>query len=84
MQHGATAGWTGARGARAMSGSCVTGESAPADESAAETAAAHWHGRVLGVRVPAAWPLLAVLAVQLLLSVRPVRADTASREEATL
>ena len=38
--------------------------------------------RVRGRRFPGAWPLLAVLAVQAALSLRLVRADTASQSEA--
>ena len=39
-----------------------------------------WTARL---RVPASWPLLAVLAVQTILSLRLVRADTAFEDEAT-
>ena len=48
------------------------------------------HGKVPGKRergsaprIPSGWPLLAVLAVQALLSLRLVRADTAFEVEAT-
>jgi 4-amino-4-deoxy-L-arabinose transferase-like glycosyltransferase len=46
-------------------------------------AAAHRHGRIAKLRVPASWALLAVLAVQAALSLRLVRADTAFEDEAT-
>jgi hypothetical protein len=59
--------------------------SAPAAALAADTArpaAAHRVGRTAGWRVPGSWPLLPVLAVQAVLSVRLVGADTAFQDEA--
>src|SRR6202046_2681341 len=50
---------------------------------AIETAATHRRGRTTKLRVPASWPLLAILAVQAALSLRLVRADTAFEDEAT-
>lgn len=47
------------------------------------TAASHHRGRPSRLRIPAGWPLVAVLAVQALLSLRLVRADTAFEDEAT-
>jgi Dolichyl-phosphate-mannose-protein mannosyltransferase len=67
----------------------------PATEEAAEfstssawtapetTAASHRPKRTVRMPVPASWPLLAVLAVQTVLSLRLVRADTAFEDEAT-
>jgi hypothetical protein len=43
----------------------------------------HCPPRTARLRVPASWPLLAVLAVQTVLSLRLVRADTAFEDEAT-
>jgi Dolichyl-phosphate-mannose-protein mannosyltransferase len=45
--------------------------------------ASHRQSRVARLRVPSGWPLVVVLAVQLVLSVRLVRADTAFQDEAT-
>jgi hypothetical protein len=50
---------------------------------AAPRAGAHRQGRVLGRHLPGWWPLIAVLVVQALLSIRLVRADTAFEDEAT-
>ena len=58
-------------------------ESPTAPVLAKETAAAHRRGRTTKPRVPASWPLLAILAVQAALSVRLIRADTAFEDEAT-
>lgn len=67
----------------------------PATEEAAEfstpsawtrarrTAASRRPEQTAKQRIPAGWPLLAVLAVQMLLSLRLVRADTAFEDEAT-
>src|ERR1022692_1287339 len=57
----------------------------PADASALATApvaprAADRQGRARGLPVPGWWPLAAVLAVQAILSIRLVRADTASQD----
>jgi hypothetical protein len=46
------------------------------------TAASPHRGRPSRLRIPASWPLVAVLAVQALLSLRLVRADTAFEDEA--
>jgi hypothetical protein len=45
--------------------------------------ASHRPGRTAKLHVPAGWPLLAVLAVQTILSLWLVRADTAFEDEAT-
>ena len=50
--------------------------------SAAGTAALRRGERVAGLRVPAWWPLVVVLAVQAVLSLRLVRANTAFQDEA--
>src|ERR1700721_36441 len=50
---------------------------------ATQTAAAHRRERTSKLRVPAGWPLLAILAVQAALALRLVRADTAFEDEAT-
>ncbi len=50
--------------------------------SAAGTATSHRGDRLAGLRVPPWWPLLAVLAVQTILSLSLVRADTAFQDEA--
>jgi 4-amino-4-deoxy-L-arabinose transferase-like glycosyltransferase len=50
---------------------------------AAPAAGSHRPGRVLGQHVPGWWPLVAVLFVQAVLSIRLVRADTAFEDEAT-
>ncbi len=49
----------------------------------ARPASQHRQSRSAGMRVPAALPLLAVLVVQAILSLRLVRADTAFQDEAT-
>jgi len=61
--------------------------SQPAETSALATApvaprAADRQGGVRGLAVPGWWPLAAVLAVQAVLSIRLVRADTAFQDEA--
>src|SRR3984957_5189348 len=48
----------------------------------ARSAASHRMERGAKLRVPGNWPLVAILAVQLLLSLRLVRADTAFQDEA--
>jgi hypothetical protein len=50
---------------------------------AAPAAGSHRQRRVLSRHVPGWWPLLAILIVQALLSIRLVRADTAFEDEAT-
>ncbi len=50
---------------------------------AAPATGSRQHRRVLGRHVPGWWPLVAVLIVQALLSLRLVRADTAFEDEAT-
>ena len=55
---------------------------APAAAPAAETVASHRSKRTVRFRVPSIWPLLVVLSVQAILSVRLVRADTAFQDEA--
>jgi hypothetical protein len=47
-----------------------------------EVAASHRQSRVASVRLPSSWPLMAVLLVQLVLSLRLLRADTAFLDEA--
>ncbi len=47
-----------------------------------EVATSHRQSRVVRLRVPGSWPLAAVLVVQLILSLRLVRADTAFQDEA--
>ena len=56
--------------------------STPATAPAEETAASHRSARTTRVRVPGNWPLVVILAVQTILSVRLVRADTAFQDEA--
>ena len=69
-----------------MDYSPVTQQSAegftPATAIAERTGASHRGERGTRVRIPAGWPLLAVLAVQAVLSLRLVRADTAFEDEA--
>jgi hypothetical protein len=60
----------------------ASGTSDMAVAPAAPAAGAHRRGRVLGRHLPGWWPLIAVLIVQALLSVRLVRADTAFEDEA--
>jgi Dolichyl-phosphate-mannose-protein mannosyltransferase len=55
---------------------------ASAEALAEETAASHRPGWDAGLHVLGSWPLLAVLAVQAILSLRLVRADTAFQDEA--
>ena len=76
MDHGMTAG-----------GRDLIPTSQPADASALATApaaprAADQQGRVRGLAVSGWWPLAAVLAVQAVLSILLVRADTAFQDEA--
>ena len=76
MDHGMTAG-----------GRELMPASQPAEASVLAAApvaprAAGQHGRVRGLPVPGWWPLAAVLAVQAVLSIRLVRADTAFQDEA--
>ncbi len=47
-----------------------------------EVAASHRQSRVARLRLPSSWPLIAVLLVQLVLSLRLLRADTAFQDEA--
>ncbi len=60
----------------------------PAEPSASATApaegtvASHRSQRTAWMRVPGSWPLVVVLAVQTILSVRLIRADTAFQDEA--
>jgi len=56
--------------------------SAPATALAEGTVAPHRSERTAGLHLPGSWPLLVVLAVQTILSVRLVRADTAFQDEA--
>ena len=56
--------------------------SASATALAEETVASHRAERTARLRVPGSWPLLVVLAVQAILSLRLVRADTAFQDEA--
>jgi hypothetical protein len=56
--------------------------SAPATAIAEGTVASHRPERTVRLRLPGSWPLLVVLAVQTILSVRLVRADTAFQDEA--
>jgi hypothetical protein len=56
--------------------------SASATAAASRMAAAHRTQRPGRLRIPRCWPLLAVLAVQAVLSLRLVRADTAFQDEA--
>ena len=70
-----------------MDHGAVTQQSAersiPATATAERTGASHRGERGARVRIPASWPLLAVLAVQAVLSLLLVRADTAFEDEAT-
>lgn len=71
-----------------MDHSPTTRESAEAPTSPVwtlpeQTAPSHRPERTVRLRVPASWPLLAVLAVQTVLSLWLVRADTAFEDEAT-
>ena len=56
--------------------------SVPATALAEETVASHRAERTARLRLPGSWPLLVVLAVQAILSLRLVRADTAFQDEA--
>ena len=56
--------------------------SPPATALAEGTVASHRSERAVRLRVPRSWPLLIVLAVQTILSLRLVRADTAFQDEA--
>jgi hypothetical protein len=62
----------------------------PAEPAPANTAlprktavSSHRAGRTAWSRIPGSWPLAVILAVQALLSLRLVRADTAFKDEAT-
>jgi len=66
--------------AAAVAGSLVVG--VPAGQTAAVGQAAGRGARGRGARVLGSWPLLAVLAVQAVLSLRLVRANTAFQDEA--
>ena len=57
--------------------------STPATAIAERTGASHRGERGTRIRIPASWPLLAVLAIQAVLSLLLVRADTAFEDEAT-
>lgn len=59
-----------------------TEPSASATAPAGETAASHRTPRTARARLPAGWPLVVVLAIQTILSVRLIRADTAFQDEA--
>ena len=50
--------------------------------SRGETVGAHRQGRLAGLGVVASWPLFVVLVVQVVLSLRLVRSDTAFQDEA--
>jgi 4-amino-4-deoxy-L-arabinose transferase-like glycosyltransferase len=54
----------------------------PATAPADETPASHRSPRAVRARVPGNWPLLAILAVQTILSFRLIGADTAFQDEA--
>src|SRR6476646_7016861 len=54
----------------------------PAAAPADETPASHRSPRTVRARVPGNWPLLAILAVQTILSFRLIGADTAFQDEA--
>ena len=56
--------------------------SAPATAPAGETSASHRSPRAMRARVPGNWPLVVILAVQTILSLRLVGADTAFQDEA--
>jgi hypothetical protein len=77
MEHGMTAGGSGL-----IPASQSAEASAVADAPVAPGAAADEQGRVRWGRMPGWWLLAAVLAVQALLSLRLVRADTAFQDEA--
>ena len=55
---------------------------APATAPAGITAASHRSPRIARVRVPGYWPLVAVLAVQMIISLRLAGANTAFQDEA--
>jgi hypothetical protein len=55
---------------------------APATAPADITAASHRSPRIARVRVPGYWPLVAILAVQMIISLRLVGANTAFQDEA--
>ncbi len=59
-----------------------TDPSPPATALAEGTVASHRSQRTARPRVPASWPLLIVLVVQAVLSLRLIRADTAFQDEA--
>jgi hypothetical protein len=64
----------------------ATGASSTSDADAAPAAPAagsHRKMRVLGRHAPGWWPLVAVLVIQAVFSIRLVRADTAFEDEAT-
>jgi hypothetical protein len=62
----------------------ATGASGTSDADAAPAApAAGSHRKVLGRHAPGWWPLVAVLVIQAVFSIRLVRADTAFEDEAT-
>ena len=66
-------------------GSAMQQSAEPSDPSTAPaegTVASHRAQRAARVRVPDSWPLVVVLAVQTILSVRLIRADTAFQDEA--
>src|SRR5690349_10082368 len=82
-QHGSAAGRGGGSAGVPVRGSAGMGVPVAAPGAAGpggRVRAAGWRG--WGRRVVAAWPLLAVLVVQAVLSVRLVRADTAFQDEA--
>src|SRR5213080_66249 len=54
----------------------------PAIAPADETPASHRSARTVRARIPGNWPLLAILAVQTILSFRLIGADTAFQDEA--
>ena len=54
----------------------------PATAPADEAPASHRSPRAVRARVPGNWPLLAILAVQTILSIRLIGADTAFQDEA--
>jgi MFS family permease len=56
--------------------------SAPAMATAGETPASHRSLRTMRARVPGNWPLVVILAVQTILSLRLIGADTAFQDEA--
>ena len=74
-QAGATP-WT--TGTRRGTAEAYVPATAPADE----TPASHRSPRTVRARVPGNWPLLAILAVQTILSLRLIGADTAFQDEA--